>query len=144
MPDALDVLHALNGPSGQLLPMAVVLLWTISSAAKRGFSSVKRLGERIGRVEQAQVADRKELKLERTRRRQLESVLRDCDVYVPAWPDDDDDELPLPQPRRRPVSGSPTADEAEPSAEPGTTALPAEYYSALRANADRRESTERG
>jgi hypothetical protein len=137
MPDALDVLHALNGPSGQLLPMAVVLLWTISSAAKRGFSSVKRLGERVGRLEQA-------ANTERTRRRQLERVLAECDVYVPPWPDEDDDDEPLPQPRRRPVAGFPTADEAEPSAEPGTTALPAEYYSALRANADRRESTERG
>jgi hypothetical protein len=63
-------------------------------------------------------------------------VLRDCDVYVPPWPDDDD-ELPLPQPRRR------AAAELEPSAAPGTTALPAEYYSALRANADRREDDER-
>jgi hypothetical protein len=136
VPDALDVFHALNGPPGQLLPMAVVLLWTISGAARRGFSSVKRLGERVGRLE-------REAAKERTRRRQLESVLRECDVYVPAWPDDDDDELPLPQPRRRGWTRADKAEDDEPSEGPGTTALPAEYYSALRASAARREDPER-
>jgi hypothetical protein len=68
------------------------------AVGKRSMTSIRRLGERTGKLEQAH-------ELEHTRRVQVETELRRLGVRLPYWPHDpvvDIDELepPRPAPRR--------------------------------------------
>lgn len=83
-----ELLAALAGSPGSgpgLLAVAVALLWQISASAKRGFGSVKRLGQRIGTLERQRQADRLLLW-------QLRQLLAAEEVAVPPWPTPDVDE----------------------------------------------------
>lgn len=66
-----------------LLTAAGLVLGAAGAVARRQRLSAEKQGARLGRLERNAV-------LERARRVQLERVLRDCDVYVPPWPLDDE------------------------------------------------------
>jgi hypothetical protein len=69
-------LARMDGSGPLLIALVLTLLWHISSQAKSGFGSIKRLGARIGRGE------RRTALLEQ-RVGQLEQLLRDEGVPVP-------------------------------------------------------------
>lgn len=63
------------------LVLAVGLLVAAAGVARRLWSSVRRIGERVGTLETTATS-------ERTRRQQVECVLLELGVPLPVWPSD--------------------------------------------------------
>lgn len=76
-----DLLGNATAETPLLVLIAGGLLSVAAFVGRRAAASMQRQGRRIGAVENA-------LKLERTRRRQLEQCLRELNVPLPYWPDD--------------------------------------------------------
>jgi hypothetical protein len=64
-----------------LLLLAVAVLLAASLIARKAFASQARQGKRLGTIERL-------MQSERTRRRQVEQVLREQGIELPYWPDD--------------------------------------------------------
>lgn len=72
---------------GGAITAAAVLVWLASRLYVRTMATLGRFGERVGRVEAAQLEDRHTLHLEQIRRWQLESFLIAAGDQLPPWPD---------------------------------------------------------
>jgi hypothetical protein len=72
--------QVIPGSPGLAIATAVLLL-ACGWIARKAAASMRRQGARLGAVEKA-------VKLERTRRRQVEQCLRERGMPLPYWPDD--------------------------------------------------------
>lgn len=101
------------------LVLAVALLVAAANVARRLWSSVRRIGERVGGLETLTTA-------ERTRRQQVECALLELGVPLPVWPDDPPNLRELSVLRRRAARAElrEDLDDEEPPPGPLTTAEP--------------------
>lgn len=76
-----------DGDTPWPLFLALVLFVGVLELARRLFGSLRRFGSRLGTVEAA-------LRLEVTRRRQVEAALEDDGLRLPYWPPDGDGPRP--------------------------------------------------